>query len=105
VDRGLVGLNTTLISAAVSVRHCMLNEVELEELRIALAECEQQQMAANENVRTAGGARSLSFLAAPAERNRGNPMRKSASSLSAAHFEEPSPLEHYGVIDIRQSSF
>lgn len=43
----------------------MLNEVELEELRIALAECEQLGMPANESVRTSvREARSLSFLAA-----------------------------------------
>jgi hypothetical protein len=43
----------------------MLNEIELEELRIALAECEQLRAAANERVRAAvRDARSLSFLAA-----------------------------------------
>jgi hypothetical protein len=42
----------------------MLNEIELEELRMALAECEQLR-AANESVRAAvREARSLSFLAA-----------------------------------------
>jgi hypothetical protein len=43
----------------------MLNQVELEELRIALAECEQLRVAANESVRTSiREARSLSILAA-----------------------------------------
>jgi len=42
----------------------MLNEVELEELRMALAECEQLRVAANESLRTVvREARSLSFLA------------------------------------------
>jgi hypothetical protein len=42
----------------------MLNEVELEELRMALAECEQLRVAANKSVPTAvREARSLSFFA------------------------------------------
>ena len=72
----------------------MLNEVELEELRMALAECEQKRGAVNENAFTAiREARSLSFLAAaPGERRGGNAVREPAPDLRSAPSEEPSRL-------------
>lgn len=84
----------------------MLNEVELEELRMALAECEQLGVAVNERALSAvREARSVSFPAVAPEEEKVDCGESSPDLRSGAVRGALTVVSADGVIDIRQGSF